>query len=551
MAFDIRTARPVRRGGFDMATAKPVESPSFSDKVKTFGLQLGEVFKQQGKGALRSFGVDTRIPEETFADQISGSVMATPQQKAGALSRKIGGYTGDLITLIFSEATAGAPASALVAKYGFGPVRAAFTQGALTGITYEGIRGAFQNREPMETVSEMGKSGLAFGGLNVASYPILKAGQYLTQNAPEMIANQYLNPRPTVAQNLRLEGKPSLGKQFLEKTDYGIGQSQDTVYNKIARELEENNMLVQNALEKRAQQARTPNVPEVKIEGTPQLEYKPTEIKQINPENISGQFPYTGTLSSGESAGLKGERIILEPKIQTPGTDYQTFISGKGSGPFTRFEGVGTMPTNPKSNFEEMAASLNPLPSRMAAPIKKGPIIDLDEIRSTLQGVIKEQTNIGRTDTAKAVSDLTSEFAPGEKIIDLRRANQLRQELDAEVNNAYLKTPNNIPPATEARADLANALRASISKQAPEVSAILNRNHFLLNTKSALLPQVSGTAPIKGYDSGILRSMARGIIGNRVGLGVARGLENIGKNKALPQAYKQGTRLGLAEYLER
>lgn len=588
--------------GFELEEAA---QPSWLDKAKQYGSQMGEVFKQQGKGALGSFGVDVRTPDEKQADSLSDSVMATPQQKAGSLSRKIGGYAGDMGNLIVSEFTAGVPAETLIAKYGAGPVMSLFTKGALTGATYAGIKGAEQNTPPKETVKSMGETGLGFGALNVAGYPISKAWEGLTKNVPEALANEYVNPSQKLAEKARLQSQPSYGRQFLDKTDYGIGQGKNEVFGDMQKEIGDNNMLIQNALDKRIEQTYLPKesttitetVPEkgVPFLGTRERsEVTKTFTRQPKPgvtvtENIPERpLPYTG---EGKTKGTLGETI--RPEVPTYNVKPNEQVSPLNLGGFEREKYIPSQPKGLASDLSVPDAEPPitktfitnkyvpttpdvPPPTLggfertkkigtggtyerglLGEPTRVSPldtnVIDLNDVRSQLPKIISEQTDIGRADAAKAIADLSQEFAPGERVVDLKRADQLLTELDAEVNKAYLSDANSIPPGTEARQALANYLRDRISQMAPEVADLNSRQHFLLNTRNSLLsdPGVSGRSMFgkSGFES--ISNLMRYPLTSRASLGLARGLEFAGEEVPLNQAYKTGSRLGLSEYLKK
>lgn len=529
---------PDQTQGWDSLPPTPEKPMTWLDKARQYAGQMGDVFKQQGKGALKSFGINTLTTEEKLADSLSGSAMATPEQKSGTLSRKVGGYAGDAVMLVASELLAGAPAETLVAKYGLGPVKAAMTQGALTGATYEGIRGAVQNRPAGETVDAMGKTGLAMGALGAANYPIQKAGQWLTQDVPEGLANQYVNAPPRIAQDLYESNKPSLGKQLLRRTDIGMGQSKDQVYRNMGGELADNEMLVQSALDKRVAQATpTGNLPT-------STEIMPERNIPFNGTRESGNIDitYPNQTTAKDVFGVPVRQIPqdvtksvpVDIRVPTEPTSPQIALGG-----FTKETPVGTQGTYKTGLLGEPVKVSN---------IEK-PNVDLDITRKKLTDIADQQANAGFPDIANAYREVANEIGAGRNIVDMKEGNAIRREADAFVNTAHLSDPNKLSSKVDAWRIASNDLRDQIATQAPEVGGLLDRSHFLMNTRTALLPQNAGTAPIKGGGD-FWKSTIRGLVGNRVGLGGARVLESVG-DSGVGGLYKPATQMGLAEFMKR
>ena len=432
--------------------------------VKAIGKQALQANQELGQGIVRgaTFGMAGKLTPE---QQVQEESIMTESGKAKTDAdkylnpQKVGEVAGSVIPLILSELAAGVATPILAAKYGLGALKIAMTQAGLTMAGYEGAKGAVQGKPPLETTANMAMGAVGGGVLGAGGYGMGQLYGAATKTLPEYIANEYLNTPAAIAQKARRTNQPSLGKEFLDRTKYGIGSGQQEVYNKIGSELENNRMLVKNVIEK------------------------------------ADEASLTGTGTYGK--GTLGEPVQI-------------------------------------------------------SPIQQGKGIDLDVVKSKLTPIIKEQTDIGKGGTADSVDDLLRTFAPGEKVVSNKRAFQLLTELDAEVNNAYLKTANNIPPGTEARAALANSLREQLKQQVPEASQLLSRNHFLQKIQTSLLPQVSG---VGGGTSafttkpGILQTL----IGNRVTLGAARGLQSTPFKetaKGVSSISRIGSKIGLSEFLE-
>lgn len=438
-------------------------APTWADKAKTFGSQLLETTKEQGKGIAGSFGVDLRTPEQ---QQMEGSVMASPQEKSNQLSRKIGGYAGDVGMMMGGEELVKLAEPALkelFIKYGMGPVKAAMARASMLGPLYESAKGAVNRTPPSETLQKMAVSAPAWGMLGAVGHGVGKLGEALTKDTPEYLANQYVNPSKAMGEKTRRNqlktSVPSEGRQFLDKTKFGIGTSKNEVYNEMAGELEKNRAFIGSKLE---------------------------------------QGTEAGKPSASKSEGVYEKGALGEPS---------------------------------------RVSDLDPKKS-----------IDLDEVRARLGPIMAEQGDIGKDAMASAIAELTDTVAKGERIVSPERAYELLTELDAEVNNAYLKTPNNIPPGTEARAAMATGLREQIYQKYPEVAEMAHRNHYLMNTQAGLLPQISGS----GGGSFSIPGMAKKLLGSRAGLGVARTLDSPvteGIVQGSAPAVKGQARLGLSQQI--
>lgn len=431
-----------------LSDAPQVPEPSMMDNIKS----MPDILYQEGRGAINgaTFGkYAQQTPQEQATDDSmmnpDGTAKTTMQRLAGS-PYKVGQVVGDAIPLIAADFAAGIAVPTLVAKYGLNAFKAAVTGGALTGMTYAGLKGAVLGKPPVETAVDMAKQGLGFGALGAAGYGAGKVFDYATKDIPEKISTEYLNTPSAMAQQQRRTqlrtGEPSLGQQFLDKTDYGVGQSKNEVYNDMSRQLENNRMVIKDKLQQ----------------------------------------------ADASANSLESGAIGVPAKYET--------------GPMGESVKTANETVRPKN------------------------VIDLNQVRANLEPIVSEQMDIGKPETANAIKELQNTFAQGEGIVSNARAYDLLTKLDSEVSNAYLKTPQNIPPGTEARAALANYLRQQLKTNVPEVSGLLSRNHFLMNSQTALLPQVSSSGgrglPLENSWSWAARKAA----GNRVGLGAARVLQS-------------------------
>lgn len=457
---------------------------------------------------------------QTFSDKYS-------------VAKGAGRLVGSVIPMVASELAAGAAAGPMALKFGMGPVLAAMNKMGLTFAAYEGMRDTAANKPPTETLGNVpGQylTGMVFGAAAHGAGKLMEA-------APEALANQYLKTPARIADSQFKKGKPSLGRSYLDETTHGIGTSKGENYKDIAKQLEQNRMVIQDKLRRADELLQTPSVPPVEIEGTPQLEYKPSETQVADP-----QAPAQMKLPGGRKAG---ERVMIDPKFQTTqpgGAKYDTLAPGTGV-PLD-YSGRGFDPTFPKSNVDEVAGQLQPQPTHMAGYAKRGGI-DLNEMRSAAGSVRAEQADIGNIMGEIGV-------APGEGVVSNQRAYELLTHLDAQVNKAYSSIdPNAITPADEARAAMANKLRELLRNSVPEVSELLGKNHNLMMFESALLPQLSGRAMVSEGGDWFKPAIAKSL-GSRAGLGVARAIEAVTPEAGMPvNSARTAGAIGVSDTLEK
>lgn len=583
----------------DLAALQPPKETPRKDPPNTDGLtdelaslqpvnKYAEGARRFGRGVVSGLSFDTAgkpTKREEFEEgslKISESGLEPKSFSEKYITpRNLGKVTGGLIPLVLSELTAGLPASVLITKYGLGPVKAAFAQGGMTGMIYGATRGGVKGRNPLQTVADMGSEGLAFGALGVAARGAGMVGEALTKDVPEFIGTQYVGTPPAMAQSARRKGQDALGKEFLDRTKYGGGQSKNQVYDDIGREISDNRFVIRETLKQADEAGSVPVEPTVTKEFVPERNIPFRQEPKITTEKVPERYvPYTGIKEKGalgEPVRPVTPQYPPSPTAQVPPLKQGGFTKEipqaqePTPGSFTRDEfGVpirtsepseipGLQPQTKLGGFEKeniSGKSGTYVRGKLGEEVKVSDIqpgkgIDLDDVRGRLGSIISEQTDIGKAETANAVKELSGYFAPGEKIVSLERAYDLLGKLDAEVNTAYLKTPNAIPPGTEARAALANELRALIHQKNPEVGALLNRNHFLQSLQTSMLPDVSPHKMNTG--SNWLNAFTRWAAGNRVALGVARTLQSpIVKEpiKVTAKATKQLSRMGLSEYMD-
>lgn len=577
-------------------------SQSFADKAKN-------AVQDFGAGAMEgaSFGTATidkqgnmaKAPAEDIG--VPGSIMTSfGNAKKDFLDRNfslnaknIGKSVGGFLPLVFSEMLAGAPADALVAKFGMGPLQAAMNRMGMTMASYEGMRGAVKNTPPAETVGNMATGYAAGMPLGAAGYGAGKAVDYLTKDVPESMANQYLKTPAKIADSRMDKGQPSLGREYLDRTTTDSSVSKKQAYTNHLAERENNRMLIVNELRKADELARTPSTAGPAIEGTPQLEYKPTQTQNVAPNTQSYPWPNMET-SVAKKEQIAGGKAVVPRGMKTPDPELLSVPAPRGletpdpyakeaqaTGQGQHFGATTTGPDQSpaskgsKTTVAEREAQYSKSAAQKARDvfdsvrkenpghpftgIKKGGI-DLAEIRNEALPVVKEQADIGRSSAANAVDNIMQNVAPGERHITNERGYELLTRLDAEVNKAYRSLDaNSITPEIEAMAKMANALRQTLRQNVPKVGALLSQNHNLMDFESSLLPQISGRPPVNEYGGWVKGAIAR-TLGSRAGIGVARRLEAVAEPGTLSNkivelgakpAAKYGSMSGLSGLIDR
>ena len=513
------------------------------------GSKIAKGVQDFGAGAMEgaSFGAATindkgNIVGTQEPEDIPGSIMRADGTAKPSVSQRMSGFKGagraigSIVPMVASELMAGVPAAALALKYGMGPVRTAMNATGLTMATYGGLRGAAQNKPMMETAGNMATGYMTGMPLGAAGYGIGKGVDWLTTRGAEGLANQYLNTPPKIADSLMDKGKPSLGRQFLDKTKYGGMTPKADVYDDILLRREQNRMSIGNELQK---------ADDVAAEAAAKLpeQPQPTFNKYKYPKQVQTKRHVTEVYEK-DPLGV--------PVLTKTETDPLVAKTRRGGGM------TGEYQQNPGTYRPDVLGT----PSKVSdLPVGKGGGIDLREMRAAAGPVRSEQADIGAKNAVSSIDDIMGEYgvAPGETVVTNKRALEILTRLDSDVNKAYQALdPNTITPATEARAEMANWLRERLRQNVPSAASLLGENHSLNLFKTALRPQVSGRAPVSSGGDW-MKSAAANTLGSRGGLGLARRLDavatpgtlsNKGVEKGLKPTARVGGRLGLAEYLE-
>lgn len=587
----------------DAGLLKGSDNSTWVDKAKMYASQLGETYKQQGKGLLNSaslgaFGRQT--PEEQATDA---------KQPFTSSPYRIGQSVGHLVPLALAMFTGGATEAEVVAKYGLDAFKGAI-EPLVTGAGYSGMKSMSEGNSAPQVAKDAATGAALFGGLGGAGKIGESIGNVFVKSLPEQAANQYLDTPGKLADYLKRTGQPSAGATFLKDTKFGAGESQTEAYDQIKRELANNDVTINNALEKRAVEARTPNIPDVpqnyqvnpltKERDLPALEYNPTQQQVIPPMSYKGSgviappaiesvnvpernIPFNGTRPTPGAVEMTypSEPVVRDqfgvpvrqlPRDATKSVPVDIHNPTEPTYPKTQYDAFtretpvgsqpGELPTPPqKTGIANFARSVQQPEGFPITGIKHGPVVDLNQGRKEIYDLADKLERNGSTAKANAVRKFANEFQPGTDFLNLEEATNSKRFLDNQIGDAnHLKSESDLTAIVDAQNIMADSIRSQVANQAPEVAALMDRQHNLLNWEKSLLPQVSGRAPIS-KNGEVTKSIIRAVLGNRATLGLARGLQSPITsglaNAASPivsSAVKigaEGARKGLSEYLDK
>ena len=178
------------------------------------GLAQGATFGTMGKSGLE------------------GSVM-----EEHPTARKAGEFLGVGAPLAAAAMTGGAATGIGAAARGAGIFGQAIAEAAGTGVAFEGIKGAITGRAPVETMEKASETGLIFSGFGAAGQALGYLRRVLGNTWADGLANHFINTEKKIAEKLVEQGKPSLGKTYLEKTDLPGFKNRKEIWDATGNEL--------------------------------------------------------------------------------------------------------------------------------------------------------------------------------------------------------------------------------------------------------------------------------------------------------------------------
>jgi hypothetical protein len=396
----------------------------------------GESF---GKGVASgaTFGMAGKEP-------LSGSVF-----EPNPLTRKAGQFVGGAIPLTAAAMTGGAAAGIGAEAAGASALGTGIMEGMGTGMTFEAMKGAAKGNPPIATVNEMAKTGLEFGGLGAAGQGAGYLRKVFGEGLPEYISNHFINSEKNVSVKLREQGKPSLGKQYLE-TDLPGFKNRNEVYDNAGQELSTLEGRIKSKLGNNAGLGVTAE----------DFELHPEKMKDLKKGVVA--FRDGGKVISARlGQKVNGQEIYNHSDLgvasnlnfdeATPG-----FLDNQGNF-------IEQYPKSDKViNTREIADSLDKLQENYKTGTRRGEVVKI----GTKKGNFLEDNP----------DSLTKE-----------EAMQLKRKLDDKVAKAYLNPEGQkTPAATEVDEHLANALRSKLYEVDPELGQLAAKESLMIRIRSGL-----------------------------------------------------------------
>src|SRR3990167_2075266 len=258
--------------------------------------------------------------------------------------RKAGEFVGAAVPLILSELTGGTASLLAAGKYlkPMGRLGKSAVEAIGTGTTFEAAKGAAIQRPVTETMKEIPKTTSIFSGFAAAGQGLGYIRRLFGKDLAKELTAHFINTENKLAESLFEKSKPPLEQQFLEQTTFSGFKNRTKVFRLSQDELRKLENRIKGKLEDHIENLKKPLSPEVKISGTPKLEYKPTQT-------------ITPTETAAESRRLLGLRF-REPKVGTipSPSDVGEFGSVTAGRPFIKARGKGEfVPSTPAELFRE------------------------------------------------------------------------------------------------------------------------------------------------------------------------------------------------------
>lgn len=357
------------------------------------------------------------------------------------------------------------------------------------------------------TISKFPKSG--GGEIDVG---VKGAMSYVFDKLPKSISNRFLKTPSSIALPRLEKGKLTTGEEFLgseafNPKEFGklaIGDK-EKIYKISNDEISKLGKEVDAEIGRLFEKGRTPNVPEVKIKGTPQLEYKPTEIVDVRPAPmVSGQ---TIRLPVGP---VERGGINMEPLANTP---VATEIAGQ------------------TGKIGESLRSLKNLPETPFTGFKKQPAVKTSEIADAINPSIEEAINVYGKDswTVKRLQKFKDNFQSGKpEYLDFKSLNKLREDIGANLGKkGFGKNPDELTEQVFAQRLMFSKIRDLVGSMSPKLNKLLNQQHMFFDIRDSVSPVAA-----KGYED-VPRSISN-LFGMNRSPKVASMIKGLPKNRIPP-----------------
>lgn len=315
-----------------------------------------------------------------------------------------------------------------------------------------------------------------------------------TRGIQSEIANRNLQAPKLIRESRYVKGQSPVGEIALD-TDPKVAKlavsNKDAIYKRSNSAIENLGNKIRLKIAEIFEGGRTPNAPEVNVPGGQRrLEYKPSTVEAR--ESAATQPRYSGMLSSGESAGLKGDVADLSDKVATVqpgGARYDTAVGR--SGPHVDYSGTTRTPNvAPKRPLKALGEGY----SRMAAPVEHNSGIRTREIADAVNPVLDRVGRSAGVDSQiyRDLIDLRNRFIQDNgPVMDFMTANNERMRLGDEVGRAFNKDTSLLPELTEAQRAMWSKLRDKIGNVSPELDKMLRTQHDLIDVRTSALPNAA------------------------------------------------------------
>ena len=554
---------------------------------------IAENVREFGRGAIRGATFGTMGQTASQKAGLEGSVFQPESEKSFGTAGK---YVGGAVP-VAAALTAGAP---FATAAGAGSLGAAATGGAI----YGGMRGAARNQPVGETVRDVATNMVLFPAVDAGFGVIKNFAKWLGGEAADTLSNWWLNTKNRTADHLAEQGRPSLGKQMLEKTSIGKTEgglpnltNRKQAYNYSKFESGKLGNQIEGRLQHLREQAQSPIENEIPVPENKRflgtdvnpglaIEYKPGQRTVIEKPPIPSDAPQR--LRQGEQTGPRtmyppkskdgvspvteiyqadefGVPVLKSTTIDPLGVPARRGSPGKIEGGLPEIRGkyepdalgvpsyVGpedalpeptpTPSTSGQMPLAEAARSLKE-PPRYRFATSRDIAISTEEIASSLDPLLaKYEAAYGVNDPRYLrILEAKQNFLKNNpEFVDIKRLNDVRKGMDYDIGISHEKSTASLPISTEAEKVLADTIRRKTHSLDPQLGEMFDMQHLYIQIQESLLPTVSKRGI--GQNPEITRSILRGAAGSRATLAAARGFEStFGNPSAGNRAAFQGAR---------
>lgn len=420
-------------------------------------------------------------------EPMSGSVM-----DKSPTARKIGQFAGAIAPIVGAEATGGALLGRAALSRGAGQFGQAIAKGFGTGMTYEGMRGGVEGKPLAETASDMVSGGLLFGGLSFGGQALGYMRELFGESLADKLATHFVNTPIAVAKKLYDKGSKNLGRQTLEKAPEILDfNSQDQAFKIAGREAAILHGKVNTKIDQMNKALEKPTTPTSRIEGTPQLEYKPGTVDRPGatlPRESGGSAYSTGREGDPEMVRL-GDIV----KTQQPGgSTYQSLSAGRGVPlDYTGQTPIGAELGGASSRVEkELFLRQRAIEAeKLATPsLNREGTATIKEIADSLDPLIKEYDTAATENIARRIQKVKERlYRKHNQILTPQDLVDIKRQYDKIVGKNWLKTSGDkMAVNAEIAANIADTARKKLYQLNPELGELSGRESLMIYIRDGL-----------------------------------------------------------------